>query len=371
MISLRFGRALPRIMIPVIALLGVCCESGCSTASSPTTAASLPTLTGTDYPLSGVFPAGGIAVGSDGNLWFSFCPQALGAMTKITTSGQMSSFALPAGLVRCPQWVVRGSDGAIWFTELDINQSYPLAQLGRIDIYGNITEFALPAGDQPIGISSGRDGNLWYDAFGVSNSNPIYIRGFSPATHTIVGSVSINLVSPNLSDAFNSVVTNPSDGNVIVSGGNPVFRVIPGTTPTIAGNIMLPTNCENPNAVASIGTDRNIYFQCANSIFARVSQSSYSVTTVLERLTYKGEATYSGPMFQGSNGILYTSGGYGLENGPFTDILGLNSDGTVMGDYPSDMHDQAVQGVVGPDGATWVTIENGEGRDAVLSRINP
>ena len=366
--SFRIGISLLRATAPVIALLTACSLIGCSTAASPTTAPSLPKLTGTDYPLPYVYPIGGIAVGSDGNLWFGTCP--FGAMMKITTSGQISSYSLGAGANRCPQWVTLGSDRAIWFTELSTNQGITLAQLGRIDVSGKITEFALPAGDEPVGVTSGKDGNLWYDAYGPSNSNPIFVRGFSPTTHTIVGSVSLNF-SSQFYGFFNSVATNPADGNIIVSGGNPIFRIIPGTTPTIAGKIPLPTDCENPYGVASIGTDTNIYFQCANSIFARVSQLSYSVTTVLERLTYKGEATYAGPMFQGSNGTLYTSGGYGLEPGPFTDILALNSDGRVIGDYPSDMHDQAVQGVVGPDGAIWITIQNDEGDDALLSRIYP
>ena len=357
-----FSRSYSKIAL--IALLAAWGESGCSTATSPPTAAVVPTLTGTNYPLLSVFPIGGIAVGSDRNLWFGTCP--FGGMMKITTSGQISSYALSGGVTRCPQWVTLASDGAIWFTEIDVDHGGTLAQLGRIDVSGNITEFALPAGDEPIGITSGKDGNLWYDADNPSFNSNFFVRGFSATTHTIVGSLAVTLQS-QVYDFSNSVVTNPADGNIIVSGGNPVFRLIPGTNPTIAGNIALPANC----GTASIGADANFYFQCPNSVFARVSQTSYSVTTVSERLPFKGEATYSGPMFQGSSGILYTSGGYSLENGPFTGILALASGGAVTGYYPSDMHDHAVQGVAGPDGATWITIQNDEGQDAVLTRINP
>ena len=385
MFTFRDPSSLPQATIALIVLLSACGEGGCSSGTSPTntSTAGLATLTGTNFQLPSVYPVGGIAVGADSNLWLASCPSGSGAMMKITTSGQTSSYVLPAGVVRCQQWVVLGSDGAIWFTEFGTNLGSTLAQLGRIDVNGNIIEFALPAGDEPLGIASGKDGNLWYDAYTSSSfTNPVYVRGFSPTTHNIVGSVSNNLLStvrPN----SNTLVTNPADGDIIVSGGDPVFRVVPGIAPTIAGNISLPSGCGTlngqivfPLGIASVGTDSNFYFQCGNAVFARVSQASYSTTIVSEQLTFQGmngtyRTDYTGPIFQGSNGILYTSGGYGQNGVGLTAILSLSTGGTLTGYYPSDEHDQAVQGVVGPDGSVWITIENLEGRTAVLTRINP
>jgi hypothetical protein len=291
-------------------------------------------------------------------------------MMKITTSGQTSSFALPAGVARCPQWLTIGSDGAMWFTEIGISPREPLPQLGRIDVSGNITEFALPSGDAPVGIAAGKDGNLWYDTY-APNSNSIIVRGFSPTTHTVIGSVSIT-VQNQLLDFYNNVVVNPWDGNIIVSGGFQVFRIVPGTTPTIAGNIPVRSDCE----FASIGSDSSIYFQCAEGHYAKAKQTTYDVQTSSEQPSFGDEhgtnqTYFVGPMFQGANGLLYTWGGYEFNRqATFSALLGLTTGGILTGYYAAGPHDILVQGVAGPDGATWFTVENLHGSGYIL-RIDP
>ena len=53
-----------------------------------------------------------------------------------------------------------GRDGALWFTRTGD------AQIGRITTAGEATAFALPAGSQPFGIVAGPDGALWFTAMG-------------------------------------------------------------------------------------------------------------------------------------------------------------------------------------------------------------
>lgn len=375
MFIFRYFSYWPHAAFALVALFLECGESGCSAAATtPSSTAVLPTLSSTTYPpnsSSTHIQPSGIVAGPDGNLWFASCfIGSTTAMMRITTSGQMSSFALPAGVARCPQWVTVGSDGAMWFTEVGINVGGPLPQLGRIDVSGNITEFTLPAGDAPVGIASGKDGNLWYDAY-TTNSNSIIVRGFSPTTHSVIGSVSIT-VQNQLLDFFNNVVVNPSDGNVIVSGGLQVFRVVPGTSPTLAANIPVRSDCE----LASIGSDSNIYFQCAEGQFAKANQTTYDVQTSSEDPSFQNEhgtnqTFFVGPIFQGASGLLYSWGGYEFNRqATLSALLGLTTGGTLTGYYTAGPHDVLVQGVAGPDGATWFTVENLHGSGYIL-RIGP
>ena len=56
-----------------------------------------------------------------------------------------------------PQWIARGPDGAMWFTEVR-------DRIGRIAPDGRITEFSrgIPYRSSPGGIATGPDGALWF-----------------------------------------------------------------------------------------------------------------------------------------------------------------------------------------------------------------
>jgi streptogramin lyase len=148
--------------------------------------------------LTGVYPipsfgdvdADGIAVGSDGRLWFSeFSANGIGA---VTTAGVLSQYATvagaqPNGIAAGPSslvWtggyggemiatttagaqtdytiagahigdVVAGPDGNMWFTD------YGNKKVGNITPAGAVTEFILPPGSNPGGMALGADGNFW------------------------------------------------------------------------------------------------------------------------------------------------------------------------------------------------------------------
>jgi streptogramin lyase len=59
--------------------------------------------------------------------------------------------------------IVAGPDGALWFDVQQVASAkvMPTGYVGRVTTSGVITLFAVPNGDQPIGIQPGADGNLW------------------------------------------------------------------------------------------------------------------------------------------------------------------------------------------------------------------
>jgi streptogramin lyase len=125
--------------------------AACLVAAAPASAA--PVATGYTQGLSST-PTD-IALGPDGNLWFTEAGGP-GRVGRISPAGLVTEFTAGLTPKAQPTGIVAGSDGAMWFTER------AKARIGRIAADGSITEFPLPAGSQPIGIAGGPGGDLWY-----------------------------------------------------------------------------------------------------------------------------------------------------------------------------------------------------------------
>jgi virginiamycin B lyase len=108
----------------------------------------------TEYPVTPSTGPEGIALGSDGNIWFT--EEAGNNIGRITKLGVVTEFAIPTAN-SSPRTITAGPDGSLWFTEFNTNK------IGRITTSGTITEFSIPtAGSFPWTITSGPDGRLWF-----------------------------------------------------------------------------------------------------------------------------------------------------------------------------------------------------------------
>jgi virginiamycin B lyase len=95
----------------------------------------------------------GITVGPDNDLRFT--ESTVDKIGRITTTGVIAEFALPAG--SRPHQIVAAPDGNLWFTEPASNQ------LGQISTSGLLTEHLAPTAlSQPFGISKDPDGHLYF-----------------------------------------------------------------------------------------------------------------------------------------------------------------------------------------------------------------
>ena len=148
----RYARPF-RSVISAIALLAA--DAGLTGLASAQTITEFPLSAGdTAMPL-------GIALGPDGNLWFT--EAAANKIGRITSAGVLAEFSPPT-LASFPCHIAAGPDGNLWFTQLDS------ASIGRSTPEGVITEFPLPPyASQPFGIAAGPDGNLWFTALGFSS----------------------------------------------------------------------------------------------------------------------------------------------------------------------------------------------------------
>jgi streptogramin lyase len=116
----------------------------------------------TEFALAANAKSYGITAGPDGNLWFSEVidnngPGYLAAIGRITTTGTITVFPFDPNTIVTPMAIATGSDGALWFTELDN------FAIGRVNTAGSVTnQYPLSTNSGPQGISAGPDGALWF-----------------------------------------------------------------------------------------------------------------------------------------------------------------------------------------------------------------
>ena len=85
------------------------------------------------------------------------CVLTVAAPSVLALSGKIREFPITTAINSQPVGITAGPDGNLWFTEIASNN------IGRISTAGVITEFAVPtANSQPVGITAGPDGNLWF-----------------------------------------------------------------------------------------------------------------------------------------------------------------------------------------------------------------
>ncbi len=122
----------------------------------------------TEYPLPAGSDPRGIAEGPDGNLWFT--DYGTSKIGKITTSGTITEYGLPG--LSLPYAIAQGPDGKLWYTDFLTNE------IGKMTTTGEkVAEYALPTGSTPSAITQGPDGNLWFTDAGTAKVGKITTAG--------------------------------------------------------------------------------------------------------------------------------------------------------------------------------------------------
>jgi len=214
-------------------------------------------------PSANTFPSS-ITTGPDGNLWFT---EQQGQIGRMTLTGKVSEFSLPshqypagpnptkepAGSAQGdPLAITAGPDGNLWFTEI----GHVGSSIGRISTSGTITEFLLPSANTfPSSITAGSDGNLWFTVIG-TNNGPSEIGVITPQgkiheftlPHSILGSI-----------------TRGPDGNLWFTEfqygktGTTAGRIGRITTEGKISYFPLPTSSNSPTSI-TFGTDHTLWF---------------------------------------------------------------------------------------------------------------
>ena len=186
----------------------------------------------------------GIASGSDGNMWFTepAGQQADGTpisakIGRITTRGVITEFPLQTANGN-PDEITRGPDSDMWFTETGTNK------IGRITSNGTITEFSLPTvNNERVGIALGSDGNLWFTEPEIGAIGRITTKG-----------VVTEFSTPSTSQPL--AITSGPDGNLWFTEIGAIGRITPKGVIT---EFHFSTANTQPNSITS-GPDGNIWF---------------------------------------------------------------------------------------------------------------
>ncbi|MBV8196993.1 MAG: hypothetical protein JO263_02570, partial [Candidatus Eremiobacteraeota bacterium] len=148
-----------------VAVLAACGKGTPITSGTPTPAPTPPPSVTAQYPIpTASSKPVAIALGSDGNLWFTeFAASKIGMLSH---AGKISENVTPTKKAE-PNGIASGSGPNlnVWFTET------ALAQVGQITTSGPpYNEYILPnAAARPVGIALGSDGNMWVTDVGTSS----------------------------------------------------------------------------------------------------------------------------------------------------------------------------------------------------------
>ncbi len=161
------------------------------------------------------FEPQGIAAGAEGNMWFAERSNTVpgqSSIVRITTTGVFVKFQIPTGPqptrpeVSAPGGIALGVDGNMWFTD-DGPNSNGEDLIGRVSPTGHVTEFPIPTMNSgPGAIALGADGNMWFTEVRVGKVGRI-----TPSGEITEFNV------PSLEGALNGIALG-SDGNMWFGG---------------------------------------------------------------------------------------------------------------------------------------------------------
>jgi virginiamycin B lyase len=166
-----------------------------------------------------------------------------GTMIATTSAGVQTAYPIAGSHIGD---VLLGPDKNIWFTDYGNNK------IGRISASGVATEFALPAGASPEGMTLGPDGNFW-----ITDGGRRKVIKESPS------GVALASYGKGITNAYLANIVAAPDGNLYFSEyadnrtlQDKIARITPKGKITEIGS--LPPDAY-PNRLA-IGKDKNVYF---------------------------------------------------------------------------------------------------------------
>jgi len=196
--------------ISIVATDAACPQSG---GQPKITEFPIPTIGAQPHSITGAF---------DGNVWFvEYAGDKIGCLSIVATaacpqsSGQpiVTEFNVPTP-ASGPTGITIGPDGALWFTEKEVNQ------IGRITTAGSVTnEYPLPTPDSdPTGLTAGPDGALWFTEVQTNKIGRMTVNGVVTSEYPV----------PTANSGPGVIFTGP-DGALWFTehAGNNIGRLVP------------------------------------------------------------------------------------------------------------------------------------------------
>jgi uncharacterized repeat protein (TIGR01451 family) len=247
-----------------------------------------------------------------------------------------------------PIGITAGPDGNLWFTEFLGNQ------VGEINPTTHaIAEFPIPAaGSEPLGITAGPDGNLWFTELAGGKIGEI-----NPTTDVIT-----EFPLPTANSEPSSITAGP-DGNLWFTdgAGNKIGQINP-TSHAIA-EFPLRTASSEPSSITA-GPDGNLWFteDNANNI-GQINPTSHAIAEFpIPKTTSVGVGSTTDPVeiTLGPDGNLWFTEAFG-------EIGHINPTTHAIAVILVTTNQASPKGITaGPDGNLWFTEPIG-----AIGEINP
>ena len=145
------------------------------------------------------------------------------ATTQVQPIGEISEYALPVGTD--PEGITTGPDGNLWFTGRESSK------IGKITTAGTITEYSLPSGSEPTYITAGSDGNLWFVDQHTSKIGKITTAGTITEYSLPSGSEPTGIVGGPDGDLWFTEWTTSKIGKITTSGTITEYALPSGSYP--------------------------------------------------------------------------------------------------------------------------------------------
>ena len=273
-------------------------------------------------------------------------PRLEGLEDRCLLSGQVAITEFPVSTAASdPLWITTGPDGNLWFTENGSDN------IGRIDPTTHvITEFPIPTADsQPWGITAGPDGGIWF-----TESVGDKIGRIDPTTLAIT-----EYPVPNALATPETITVGP-DGNLWftepkIGGIGQIGRIDPTTH--VITEFPVPTADARPIGL-TVGPDRGIWFTEAHGDkIGRIDPT----TDVITEFPVPTAGAWPIQITVGPDGNLW-----------FTELNGnqigrINPTTHTVTEFPVPTANSQPWGITaGPDGGIWFTENIGD-----IGRIDP
>lgn len=314
------------------------------------------------YPDGGT-GSGGVATGSDGNLWIVDSNRSRIIAYSPTEGGVVGTYNVPGS----PTAIVAGPGGNLWF---DLG-SYGAngSAIGEITTSGAVTVFPLPAEDGAYGLDGlavGPDGDLWYtfEAEGADNG---YVGTMTPS-----GTVTQYPMPDEFIGSMFDITAGP-DGNLWFVGqvGSDQEQAGLGTV-TTSGAISiepLPYGDFEAGGITA-GPDGRLWFTLNQSTIGTSLVGAVTTSGTLSLYPLPGWNLHPSDIAAGPDGNLYVADG--LSPGPDNDygnIVAVTPGGQ-MALYTEMSWDAPVGITAGPDGEMWFS-DSGYGEIGKLTISKP
>ena len=292
-----------------------------------------PPLQLTEFPLAPAASPYGIALGSDGAMWFT--QRSTDSIGRIETDGTLGPWTTLEANAD-PTSMAAGVDGAVWFTEQGLNR------IGRLAADGTLTEFHVPTGNAVLaGITAGPDDAMWFTELGAHMIGRIDLDGTIsefPLPSSVPGPLGIAA---------------GGDGALWFTEqrGNRIGRI---TTDGEVTEYPLPVEASLPSGIAA-GPDGAMWF------------TMRSVNRI-GRITLTGDITTYAVPTAASDPAAIAAGWDGAMwfTGADTDLIGrVALDGTITEHPLPAVGSSPFSLAAGPDDAMWFT----EGNASAIGRL--